>query len=119
MNVAGNRDVSAHTMQSLQNMMHDVNPFLDLFKCMEKINAEQPGGIRDIHMLLRAESGPDARRYNAPSTDEIGVLIVGGEDKSSILPCNGDFVLRLKGDVEGDGLQRAIKLKQFYMKIKK
>ncbi|CEP09023.1 hypothetical protein, partial, partial [Parasitella parasitica] len=114
MNVAGNLDVSAHTMQSLQNMMHDVNSFVDLFKFMEEINAEQPGVIRDIRMLLRAESSPDARRYNAPTADEIGVLVVGCEDESIILPCNRDIVLRLKGDVEGGCLHLINELHQFY-----
>ncbi|CEP10905.1 hypothetical protein [Parasitella parasitica] len=56
-NVAGNCDVSPRKMQSLQNMLHAVNPFVDLFKIAEEINAELPGGIRE----LCAESSPNAR----------------------------------------------------------
>ncbi|CEP19327.1 hypothetical protein [Parasitella parasitica] len=37
-NVASDCDVKAHIMQSLQTSLHDVNPFVDLFKSMEKIN---------------------------------------------------------------------------------
>ncbi|CEP15463.1 hypothetical protein [Parasitella parasitica] len=108
MNVASNCDVNPHTMQSLRNMTHEVNPFVDLFKTMEEIDTEQPGGMRDIRMVLHAESSPKARRYKAPTDDEIGVLSVGGEDESSILPCNKDrdIVLHLKGNVESDGFQR-------------
>ena len=35
LNVAGSADVRPQTMQSLQNMLHDVNPFVDLFKAVE------------------------------------------------------------------------------------
>ncbi|KAI8640807.1 hypothetical protein BD408DRAFT_347217, partial [Parasitella parasitica] len=114
LNVAGNPDIRPHTMQTLQGMIHDVNPFVDLFKSMEEISGEQPGGIQNIRMIFRAESSPDARRYNAPSADEIGVLIVGGDDESSIQPCNRDVVLRLKDNLDGDGLQRINELHQHY-----
>ncbi|CEP10911.1 hypothetical protein [Parasitella parasitica] len=58
MNVAGNCEVSPRNMQSLQNMLHALNPFVeDLFKTTEEINAELPGLIRE----LRAESNPTAR----------------------------------------------------------
>lgn len=49
LNVSGNRAVSESSMRLfLQQMMHEVNPFVHLFKSMEELNAEQPGGIRDI-----------------------------------------------------------------------
>ncbi|CEP09460.1 hypothetical protein [Parasitella parasitica] len=86
MNVAGNPDVNSATMLSLQTMMHEVNPFVTLFKTMEELSVEQPGGITDIRMIFRAEGTPDARRYNNPSVPEIGVLIV---------------VLRFKGTENG------------------
>ena len=72
-------------------MIHRVNPFVDLFKTMEEIDAEQPNGIQSIRMIFRGESNPDPRRYNAPTIDEVGLLIVGGEDESSIQPTNRDI----------------------------
>ncbi|GAN09061.1 hypothetical protein MAM1_0241d08583 [Mucor ambiguus] len=45
---------------------------------------QQPNGIENIQIIFRIESDTDIRRYNAPTADEIGVLIVGGEDESSI-----------------------------------
>ncbi|KAG1122383.1 hypothetical protein G6F42_011533 [Rhizopus arrhizus] len=95
-------------------MMHDVNPFVDLFKFMEELSSERPNRIEDIRMNFRSESDTDIRRYNAPTADETGVLIVGGEDESSIAPCNRDIVLRLRGNAEGDGLQRINELHQHY-----
>ncbi|GAN10315.1 hypothetical protein MAM1_0342c09853 [Mucor ambiguus] len=62
LNVTGNSDVRPHTMQF----------------------SEQPNGIENIQFIFRAESDTDIRRYNAPTADEIGVLIVSGEDESSI-----------------------------------
>ncbi|CEP13045.1 hypothetical protein [Parasitella parasitica] len=78
--------------------MHAVNPLVNLFETMEEINAEKPGGIRDLRMILRAESSPDNR----------------DEDKGRTLPYNSDIVLHLKDNVEDDGLQRINKLHQFY-----
>ncbi|CEP10634.1 hypothetical protein [Parasitella parasitica] len=98
MNVVGNPDIREATLSSLQSMMHLTNPFVAMFKTMEESASEQPEGIRDIRMVFRAESRADPRRYNAPTADEIGVLVVGGDDESSIEPCHRDVILRLRGD---------------------
>ncbi|GAN11390.1 hypothetical protein MAM1_0575d10951 [Mucor ambiguus] len=45
---------------------------------------QHPNGIENIQIIFRAESDTDIRDYNASTADEIGVLIVGGEDESSI-----------------------------------
>ncbi|GAN07456.1 hypothetical protein MAM1_0162c06953 [Mucor ambiguus] len=45
---------------------------------------QQPNGIENIQIIFRAESDTDIRRSNAPTADEVGVLIVGGEDESII-----------------------------------
>ncbi|KAL7312306.1 hypothetical protein PS15m_012368 [Mucor circinelloides] len=111
LNATGNADVLPQTMQSLQNMMHDVNPFVNLFKTMEELSFERPNGIEDIRMIFR---DVDMCRYNDPAADEIDALIVSSEDESSIAPCNRDIVLRLRGNAEGDGLQRINELHQHY-----
>jgi hypothetical protein len=113
MDVAGNPNVRPETMRLLQEMMHEDNPFVLRFKMMEELSSEQPNGIPDIRMIFRAD-GQDSRRYNAPTVDEIGVLIVGGEDESSIVPCNRDIVLRLRAAGPGDGLQQINELNQHY-----
>ena len=93
-------------------MMHSVNPFIGLFKTMEELSSEQEVGINDIRMIFRAESAPDPRRYNSPTADKIGVLIVGGDDEDSIGPTNRDIVLRLRGT--GSALERINELHQHY-----
>ncbi|GAN11713.1 conserved hypothetical protein [Mucor ambiguus] len=84
LNVAGNSGVRPHAMQLLQNMMHDISLFVEIFKIMEELSSEQPNSIENIQIIFRAESDMDIRRYNAPAADKIGVLIVSGEDQSSI-----------------------------------
>lgn len=98
MNVAGNSGVNETTMSNLQQMMHDINPFVHLFKTMQDLAAEQPEGIQDIRMIFRAEGTPDPRRYNSPTSSEIGVLIVGADDmENGMEPKHRDIVLRLRG----------------------
>ncbi|KAI8635717.1 hypothetical protein BD408DRAFT_427283, partial [Parasitella parasitica] len=80
---------------------------------MEELASEQEGGIQDVRMIFRAESVPDPRRYNTPTADEIGVLIVGGDDESDSGARNRDIVLRLKSQ-DNDGLARINELHQHY-----
>ena len=112
MNVAGNSNIEPRTLSVLQEMMHSVNPFIGLFKTMKELSSEQEGSINDIRMIFRAESPPDSRRYNNPTADKIGVLIVGGDDEGSIEPTNRDIVLRLRGT--GSALERINELHQHY-----
>ncbi|CEP09855.1 hypothetical protein [Parasitella parasitica] len=93
-------------------MMHEVNPFVEMFKTMEELSAEQPGGLPDLRMIFRAEGTPDERRYNRPSASEIGVLIVGGDDNDNQQPRNRDIVLRLKGP--GNELSRINEIHQHF-----
>ncbi|GAN04203.1 hypothetical protein MAM1_0057d03663 [Mucor ambiguus] len=115
MNVAGNQDVSRKTMRILQNMMHEVNLFFNLLKSMNELSCELEGGLEDIRIVFRAENAPDPRSYNAPTTAEVGVLIVSGDNEESYLePRNRDIVVRFKG-VEGkEGLSQISELSQHY-----
>lgn len=124
MNVAANSNVSEATMLSLQQMMHEVNPFVRYFKTMAEVSAEQQqgngsngvvDGLSNIRMVFRSENTPDPRRYNRPTASEIGILIVGGSDNGdgSFEPSNRDIVIRLKGG-EGEPLSRIKEINQFY-----
>ncbi|KAK4511693.1 uncharacterized protein ATC70_007236 [Mucor velutinosus] len=101
-------------MRLFQNMMHEVNPFVDLFKTMEELSVGQPGGIQNIRMIFRSEDSPDPRRrYNRPRVPETGILLFDGDNESSNeQPKNRDIVLRLKGS--GDNLTRINETNQFF-----
>ncbi|GAN10765.1 hypothetical protein MAM1_0398c10313 [Mucor ambiguus] len=94
-------------MQILQSMMHEVNSFVDCLKSMEELLSEREGGLEYIRMVFRDENAPDPRRYNAPTADGVGELIVSGDDDESELePRNRDIVVRIKGVEGNNGLSR-------------
>lgn len=83
MNVAANSEVDSSTMLALQEMMHEINSFVEYFKTMADMDAENRQSSsdaigRDIRMIFRAENTPDLRRYNAPTAAEIGVVVLDG-----------------------------------------
>ncbi|GAN06957.1 hypothetical protein MAM1_0142c06447 [Mucor ambiguus] len=84
LNIVGSSDVRPHIMRLLQNTMHNISLFVNIFKAMEELSSEQLNGIENIQIIFRAKSDTDTLHYNAPTADEIGVLIVGGKDESSI-----------------------------------
>ncbi|GAN11736.1 hypothetical protein MAM1_0874c11321 [Mucor ambiguus] len=115
MNIASNQDFSRETMRLLQSMIHEVNPFVDLFKSMEELCSEREGVLEGIRMVFRAENAPVPRRYNAPTADEVGMLIVSGDyDESDLEPRNRDIVVRFKGVEGNNGLSRISELYQHY-----
>ncbi|KAG2215259.1 hypothetical protein INT45_004236 [Circinella minor] len=64
-------------LQQLQNMMHRLNPFVTSFQSMAEVS--QTHGIDNVRMVIRSENTPDHRHYNAPTADEIRILIVGND----------------------------------------
>jgi hypothetical protein len=81
--------LDARTLQSLQNMLHRHNPYAQLF-----LHARQRVQEDTVEFSIRllASRVHDPRRYNAPTVEEIGALIVGGGDLST---ANGrDIVLQ-------------------------
>ena len=76
-------------LRALQQMLHEVNPYVSHFKhAVDRMRAQ--GGV-DIRMIIRADGCPDPRRYNAPSAPEIAVLLPGGGYSEGV--ANRDIVL--------------------------
>jgi hypothetical protein len=66
-----NRD----TMQSLQTMLHACNPYANIYlMVMEWLQ----GGVDELSLRLVNDRYTDLWRYNAPTTHEVGALMVGG-----------------------------------------
>ncbi|KAI8983897.1 hypothetical protein BDB01DRAFT_835502 [Pilobolus umbonatus] len=87
------------TLQSLQSMMHDINPFVRDFKTMVTLAQENGGEIEDVRMVFKAERTLDSRRYNAPTRTEIGVLILGNTSVlNSYVPVTRDIVVHLRNN---------------------
>ena len=70
-------------LNALQQMLHEVNPYVSNFKhAVDLMHAQ--GGVR-------ADGCPDPRRYNAPSATEIAVLLPGGGYSEGV--ANRDIML--------------------------
>jgi hypothetical protein len=67
-----NRD----TMQSLQMMLHACNPYASIYQtAMERLQGEAV----ELSLRLVNDRRTDLRCYNAPTVDEVGALMVGGD----------------------------------------
>lgn len=78
-------------LASLQEMLHTHNPYVRTFKnAGSRIDGAE---VPDVSLRILAERDTDPRRYNRPTADEIGVIMVGGED---IETCGRDIILRMR-----------------------
>jgi hypothetical protein len=60
----------------LQSMMHEVNPFIRIFKQAHQILAEKPPSERlDVVAALHLDPTTDRRRYNLPTVNEVAAII--------------------------------------------
>ncbi len=67
-----NRD----TMQSLQTMLHACNPYAIIYQtAAERLQ----GGVIELSLRLVNDRRTNLRCYNAPTIDEVGALMVGGD----------------------------------------
>jgi hypothetical protein len=65
-----NRD----TLQSLQTMLHACNPYAIIYQTVVK---RLQGGAIELSLHLVNDRRTNLRRYNAPTIDEVGALMVG------------------------------------------
>ena len=64
--------LSKDLQKALQQILHEVNPYVSHFKhAVDRMRAQ--GGL-DIRMIITTDCCPDPRRYNSPSAPEITVL---------------------------------------------
>ncbi|KAF8805649.1 hypothetical protein BYT27DRAFT_7296327 [Phlegmacium glaucopus] len=76
--VSRNPNLSLHTMVTLQDVMYHQNTYSAIYQhayeVLEMYDAP------DFTMKLCVLPGNDPRRYNLPTTDEVGVILPGGDD---------------------------------------
>jgi hypothetical protein len=69
-------DLNRDTMQSLQTMLHACNPYAKIYQmAAEQLQREAV----ELSLRLVNNRCTDLRHYNAPTTDEVGALMVGGD----------------------------------------
>jgi hypothetical protein len=82
------------TMQSLQTMLHACNPYAIIYQTATE---RFQGGAIELSFRLVNDRRTNLRCYNAPTVDEVGALMVGGDvdevDACNIIVCstNGYF----------------------------
>ncbi len=63
-------------MQSLQTMLHACNPYAMIYQmAAERLQ----GGAIELNLRLVNNRRTNLWRYNAPTVDEVGALMVGGD----------------------------------------
>jgi hypothetical protein len=96
-------------MQELQDMLHNVNPFVPLYQqAYQVMSSKPPEEQHNLSLCLHLSNGADGHRYNLPTANEIAAVVPGnGEEKVS---SDCDIVLRLKGGF----LQRISQMSPLY-----
>ena len=87
-NVGVNRD----TMEYLQNMLYEINQYKPLFFHAYKILRSTPS--RELAIRIVADPKTDLRRYNAPTVDEVAIVISGLNSRA---PQPRDIILHRRG----------------------
>ncbi|KAI7863480.1 hypothetical protein BDF14DRAFT_1733906, partial [Spinellus fusiger] len=86
--------VKLKTLERLQGLMHEINPYVLYFKTMAQLVSESPASVPDISMIFCSEGVSDPRQYNRPTTStEVGVLIIGSNENQEA-PRSRDIVIR-------------------------
>ena len=98
-----NQQLSADVLQTLQQCIHSINPYVSSMKTIIEYSTSHP----EVKMIINAEKRPTGehlRRYNLPSSSEVAV-IMSGEQIS-----NRDVVLNARNGV----LQRITEVHRSY-----
>ncbi|KAG2209025.1 hypothetical protein INT45_002605, partial [Circinella minor] len=100
-----NAQLNNTTLETLQALIHRLNPFVRSFQNIAQIARNQ--GIDNVRMVIRSENTPDRRRYNAPTAEEVGIIIIDNHDENI---GNRDIVLRTRSNQ----LERISEMHRFY-----
>jgi Helitron helicase-like domain at N-terminus len=89
-----NLDAIYHdTFAKLQQMMHEYNPFVRVFKQAHQIISEKPHAEQlDITAALQLDPTTDRRRYNLPTVNEVATIIPQNSEEGS----SKDLILRFQ-----------------------
>ncbi|PBK59092.1 hypothetical protein ARMSODRAFT_852052, partial [Armillaria solidipes] len=89
-----NPNLKSDIMSQLQDLLHDVNPYVALYRHAYLIMKDKPQEeYPNIEVWLHVGDGTDGRRYNLPTVDELAAIIPG--DGSETVKNDRDIVLRM------------------------
>ena len=90
------REACLPELRGLQDMLHEVNPYVSYLR--QGIDMKREQGTSDE--IIIADGGPDPRCYNAPTAPEIAIIMPGDRYKEGV--ATGNIVLHARTT----GLQR-------------
>ncbi|OAD71923.1 hypothetical protein PHYBLDRAFT_169836 [Phycomyces blakesleeanus NRRL 1555(-)] len=97
-------DLDRIILEKIQAVLMEVNPFVSLFRSIEQVACKNDG-TANLIICLKADGPQDQQCYNAPTTEEVAVLIRDNETGSS-----RDIILH----THANGLQRINEYNCFY-----
>ena len=108
-----NPNLNPMIMTDLQAMIHNVHPYVPLYKQAYQIMTEKPPAQQaNIHTRIVLQPSADHRRFNLPTADEVAAIIPGnGEEHVSE---HREIILRLKAPAQGGSLKRISHLNPLY-----
>ncbi len=98
-------------MEQLQTMLHEVNPYIEVYKHAAEAMNEAGAKACDVRLVLK-DTGRDPRRYNLPTTSDVAVILPGSGEE----PGNRDIVLyrRAADDPGGHTLKKINECHRMY-----
>ncbi|ETW86321.1 hypothetical protein HETIRDRAFT_425208 [Heterobasidion irregulare TC 32-1] len=88
-----NPNLKSEIMNNLQDMFHEHNPYVPLYRHAYQIMADKNPGERDkLAARIAVLPNTDHRRYNEPTADEVAAIIPGSGDEEVDL--HRDIVVR-------------------------
>src|SRR5947207_10440766 len=90
-------------------MLHDINPYVNIFRQAGNLLRHNP--LLDLKLVITNNRTKDSRRYNTPSASEVAVIMIGNGQGTENQNC--DIILQShKG-----GIQRISEIHRAYISL--
>src|SRR2546423_2770538 len=105
-NATPNFNLDSTILAELQQMLHDINPYVNIFRQAGNLLKQNP--LLDLKLVITNNRTKDSRRYNTPSASEVAAIMIG--DGQETENQNRDIILQPH---EG-GIQRISEIHRAY-----
>ena len=108
-NAMPNFNLDSTILAELQQMLHDINPYVNIFRQAGNLLKQNP--LLDLKLIITNNRTKDSRRYNTPSASEVAAIMIG--DGQETENQNRDIILQPH---EG-GIQRISEIHRAYIPL--
>ena len=89
-NATPNFNLDSTILAELQQMLHDINPYVNIFRQAGNLLKQNP--LLDLKLIITNNRTKDSRRYNTPSASEVAAIMIG--DGQETENQNRDIILQ-------------------------